>query len=163
MLRFPPLTILALLACALAPVAKAQAPDVPQVRVEVTRRGDDWQAVFDFDRAFAAWVFPRSALTAEAGEPWRSGSWRVDTRGVRLQRRGSYDVLVADSGKLPRQVSVTFTPVRDRLQGDYSPALVFTDGSVALFVAQFDGFPIDSTAAVSKLPSDLNNQMVPAA
>jgi hypothetical protein len=161
--RFPPLTFLALLACALAPVAKAETPDVPQVRVDVTRRGDDWQAVFDFDRAFAAWVFPRSALTAEGGGPWRSGSWRVDTRGVRLQRRGSYDVLVADRGKLPRQVSVTFTPVRDRLQGDYSPALVFTDGSVALFVAQFDGFPMDSPAAVGKLPSDLNNQMVPAA
>ena len=112
---------------------------------------------------FAAWVFPRSALTAEAGEPWRSGSWRVDTRGVRLQRRGSYDVLVADRGKLPRQVAVTFTPVRERLQGDYAPALVFTDGSVALFVAQFDGFPMESPAAVGKLPSDLNNQMVPAA
>ena len=155
--------MLAFLVCACAHAANAETPDMPQVRVEVTRRGDDWQAVFDFDRAFATWVFPRSALTAVGGAPWRPGSWRVDTRGVRLQRRGSYDALVAERGKLPLQVSVTFRPVRERLQGDYSPALVFTDGSVALFVAQFEGFPLDSLAAVGKLPSDLNNQIVPAA
>lgn len=154
---------LALLSAAAAQAAADVAPDVPQVRVEITRRGDDWQASFIFDRAFATWVLPRSALTAEGGQPWRPPSWNVATRGVRLQRRGSYDVLVADRGKLPSRVDVSFTPVPDRLQADYSPALIFTDGSVALFVAQFDGFPMDSLSAVGKLPSDLNNQMVPAA
>lgn len=158
-----PLPILALLLCALAPASRAQTSDVPRVRVEVTRRGDDWQAVFDFDRALATWVFPRSALTAEGGQPWRAPSWNIETRGVRLQRRGGYDVLVPDHGKLPQRVAVSFTPVPDRLRADYSPALVFTDDSVALFVAQFDGFPMDSLAAVGKLPSDLNNQLVPAA
>jgi hypothetical protein len=157
------LPLLALLLCSLAPAIHAQAPDMPQVRVEVTRRGDDWLAVFIFDRAFDTWVFPRSALTAEGKQPWRPPSWIVETRGVRLQRRGSYDVLVADRGKLPLRVAVSFTPVRERLQADYSPALVFTDDSVALFVAQFDGFPMDSLSAVGKLPSDLNNQLVPAA
>jgi hypothetical protein len=149
---------LVLAACLPAHAAIGDTPDIPQVRVEVTRRGDDWRAVFGFDRAFGTWVFPRSAVTAEGGEPWRSGSWRIETRGVRLQRRGSYDVLVAERGKLPLQVSVSFTPVRARLQGDYAPALVFTDGSVALFVAQFDGFPMESAAAVGKLPSDLTTR-----
>ena len=157
------LPVLALLLCGLAPAVNSQAPDVPQVRVEVTRRGDDWHAAFIFDLAFATWVLPRSAPTAEGGQPWRAPSWTVETRGVRLQRRGSYDVLVADRGRLPARVDVDFTPVPDRLQADYSPALVFTDGSVALFVAQFDGFPMDSLSAVGKLPSDLNNQAVPAA
>jgi hypothetical protein len=138
-------------------------PDVPQVRVEVSRRGDDWRAAFNFDRAFSTWVLPRSAPTAEGGQRWRAASWNIGTRGVRLQRRGSYDVLVADRGPLPLRVEVSFTPVPERLQADYSPALVFTDGSVALFVAQFDGFPMDSLSAVGKLPSDLNNQLVPAA
>ena len=154
---------LAILSATAAHAAVEAAPDVPQVRVEVTRRGDDWQAAFIFDRAFTTWVLPRSALTAEGGQPWRAPSWNIETRGVRLQRRGNYDVLVADRGKLPSRVEVSFTPVPERLQADYSPALIFTDGSVALFVAQFDGFPMDSLAAVGKLPSDLNNQMVPAA
>jgi hypothetical protein len=143
-------------------LAAAATPDIPQVRVEVTRRGDDWHATFIFDRAFNTWVLPRSALTAEGGQPWRAPSWTVDTRGVRLQRRGSYDLLAADRGKLPLRIDVTFTPVPERLQADYSPALAFTDGSVALFVAQFDGFPMDSPSAVGKLPSDLNNQRVAA-
>lgn len=163
MLNFRPPFVLALLACALPLHGHAQAPGVPQVRVEVTRRGDDWRATFIFDRALTAWVLPRSAPIAEGGEPWRAASWNIETRGVRLQRRGSYDVLAADRGKLPLRVDVSFTPVPDRLQADYSPALVFTDGSVALFVAQFDGFPMESLSAVSKLPSDLNNQLVPAA
>jgi hypothetical protein len=158
-----PLFILAVLVCAGMQAANSQAPDVPLVRVDVTRRGDDWRAVFHFDRPFATWVFPRSALTAEDARPWRSGTWNIETRGVRLQRRGGYDVLVADRGKLPTRVEVGFQPVPDRLQGDYAPALVFTDDSVALFVAQFDGFPMESMSAVGKLPSDLNNHLVPAA
>jgi hypothetical protein len=154
---------LVLLSVAPVHAATTGTPDIPQVRVEVTRRGEDWHATFIFDRAFSTWVLPRSALTAEGGQPWRAPSWNVETRGVRLQRRGSYDLLAADRGKLPLRVDVAFTPVPERLQADYSPALAFTDGSVALFVAQFDGFPMDSPAAVGKLPSDLNNQRVPAA
>jgi hypothetical protein len=157
------LPLLVLLACTLAQTSIAQSPDVPQVRVDVSRRGDDWRAVFHFDRPLATWVFPRSAVTAEDGRPWRSGTWALATRGVRLQRRGGYDVLVPERGELPLRIEVDFQPVRDRLEGDYAPALVFTDESVALFVAQFEGFPMESLSAVGKLPSDLNNQMVPAA
>jgi hypothetical protein len=154
--------LLAAAACATAHAASGDAPGVPQVRVEVTRRGDDWRAQYTFDRPLAAWVFPRSAMTAENPHPWRPGSWTIETRGVRLQRRGNYDLLVAERGNLPSKVNVTFRLVRDRLQADYTPALVFTEGSVALHVAQFEGFPLDKASAARKLPSDLNNQLVPS-
>jgi hypothetical protein len=137
--------------------------EIPQARVDVTREGNDWHADFTFDRGVAAWVFPRSDVTREGRRPWRPASWIVETRGVQLQRRGSYDALVADRGELPRHVRVRFTPRADGLQADYAPALLFSDGSVALFVAQFECFPMDSASAVRALPSDLNNQKVPAA
>jgi hypothetical protein len=138
-------------------------PGIPQVRVEVSRNGGLWDADFIFDRSVTAWVFPRSDVTREGGRPWRPDSWSVRTQGVRLQRRGNYDVLVADRGELPRRVTVRFRPMPEGLRADYPPALQFTDGSVALFVAQFDCFPMDSMADVRALPSDLNNHSVPAA
>jgi hypothetical protein len=157
------LPVLALSGPGAALAAIADQPGVPQVRIEVARRGDAWSAEFQFDRPVAAWVFPRSDQTAEGGKPWRANSWTVETRGVELQRRGSYDVFVADRGDLPLRVRVRFTPVAQRLQADYPPALRFTDGSIALYVAQFDMFPMDSASKVRSLPNDLNNQIVPAA
>jgi hypothetical protein len=138
-------------------------PGIPQVRVEVTRRGDDWTAEYHFDRRVTAWVLPRSDVTREGGKPWRPASWILDTPGVRLERRGRYDVLAATRGEVPLRVSLRFRPVPDALRADYAPALKFTDGSVALFVAQFDCFPMDSMSEVRALPSDLNNHPVPAA
>jgi hypothetical protein len=157
------LPLLALFGTAAAQAAIADKPGVPQVRIEVARRGDEWSAEFHFDRPVTAWVFPRSDRTAEGGEPWRENSWTVETRGVLLQRRGSYDVLEADRGEVPLRVRVRFKPVAERLQADYPPALRFTDGSIALYVAQFDMFPMDSLSKVRALPDDLNNQSVPAA
>ena len=83
-------------------------------------------------------------VIADGGNPWRESSWTVETRGVTLERRGSYDVFEAERGDVPLQVRVRFKPVAKRLQADYPPALRFTDGSVALYVAQFDMFPMDS-------------------
>ena len=154
---------LALLVCGLADAAITSAPGIPQVRVEVTRRADAWTAVFIFDRSVTAWVFRRSDLTRDTAKAWRQDSWRVVTQGVRLQRRNNYDVLTAERGELPRRVTVNFTPVSEGLEQDHPPALVFTDGSVALFVAQFDCFPMDSLSEVKSLPLDLNNHPVPAA
>jgi hypothetical protein len=108
---------------------------VPQVRVQVTRDGEQWSAEFEFDRGVAAWVLPRSDVTRDGGKPWRPQSWSVETRGVRLQRRGFYDVLTADRGEVPLHVRVRFTPFAAGLQADYAPALAFTDGSVALYAA----------------------------
>lgn len=154
---------LALFHCTVAAAAISDAPGVPQVRVEVTRRDDAWSAQFIFDRRVTAWVFPRSDLTRDSRRQWRHDSWRVTTRGVKLQRRGHYDVLAAEQGELPLRVAVSFDPESEGLEGDHPPALVFSDDSVALFVAQFDGFPMESLAAVRALPRDLNNQLVPAA
>ena len=154
---------MALLAGVPAQAAISDLPGVPQVRVEVSRSGGLWDAEFIFDRPVTAWVFPRSAVTREGGKPWRPDSWTVLTPGVRLQRRGAYDVLVADRGEVPQRVSVRFRPASAGLRADYPPALVFTDGSVALFVAQFDCFPMDSMQEVRGLPNDLNNHPVPAA
>jgi hypothetical protein len=134
-----------------------------QVRVEITRRGNEWTADYQFDREYPVWVFPRTDVTRDDLKSWRPLSWTVETSGVRLEHRGSYDVLVANRGDLPRNVRIRFTPFTRGLQDDYTPALQFTDGSVALFVAQFDGFPMLSARAVKALPSDLNNQVVPDA
>jgi hypothetical protein len=157
------LPLLAIFGCASAHAAISDLPTVPQVRVEVLRNGNEWSADFQFDRGVAAWVLPRSDVTRDGGKPWRPQSWSVETRGVRLQRRGSYDVLTADRGEVPGHVRVRFTPFAQGLQADYAPALQFTDGSVALYAAQFDMFPMDSLSAVKALPNDLNNQSVPAA
>ena len=139
------------------------APGVAQVRVEITRRGDTWSAEYVFDRRVTAWVFPRSDVTRVAGRPWRPDSWIIETSGVRLERRGRYDVLTAVQGELPRRVSLRFQPVAEGLRADYAPALKFSDGSVALYIGQFDCFPMDSMKAVARLPTDLNNHPLPAA
>ncbi len=157
------LGFIALLAGGAAQAAISDAPGIPQARIEVARRADAWTADFIFDRSVTAWVFRRSDLTSETRRPWRQEKWTVVTRGVRLQRRGNYDVLTAERGELPRRVTVNFKPVSEGLEQDHPPALIFTDGSVALFVAQFDCFPMDSLEAVRALPADLNNHPVPAA
>jgi hypothetical protein len=156
---------LALLAVAASGLAGAQTTGLPgtaQVRIEITRRGNEWIAEYEFDREFPVWVFPRTDVTREGHEEWRPQSWTVETRGVRLERRGWYDVLTA-RGKVPKRVRIRFTPFPKGLQDDYTPALQFTDGSVALYLAQFDAFPMESVGAAKALPSDLNNQMVPDA
>ncbi len=157
------LAFLALLASEAGHAAIADVAGIPQVRIEVARNGSTWSADFQFDRAVKAWVFPRSDVIVENGKPWREQSWVVATRGVKLARRGSYDAFVADRGELPLHIRIRFTPVAQRLQADYPPALAFTDGSIALYIAQFDLFPMDSLAQVRALPNDLNNQVVPAA
>jgi Peptidase family M1 domain len=157
------LPLLTLSVCSPLHAAIADKPGVPQVRIEISRRGDDWSAEFQFDRPAATWVFPRSDVTAEGGKTWREDSWTVETRGVQLQRRGSYDAFVAERGDVPLRVRIRFQPLAQRLQADYPPALAFTDGSIGLYVAQFDLFPMDSLSRVRALPDDLNNQVVPAA
>ncbi len=157
---------LALLLLALGSQAMARIQDwsgTAQVRVEITRRGNEWIADYLFDREYPVWVFPRTDVTRDELKSWRPQSWTVETRGVRLEQLGSYDALIADRGDVPRKVRIRFTPFTKGLQDDYTPALQFTDGSVALYVAQFDTFPMTSARAAKALPSDLNNQVVPDA
>lgn len=139
------------LAVLLLLLTAARAP----IDVEVVRDGDAWTADLHVRRQARAWVFVRSPLAEETRRPWRPQSWTVETPGVRLERHGHYDVLVAAAGSVPERVRIRFTPFRERVAGDYDPALVFTDGSVALYSEQFDAFPTDDIARIERLPADL--------
>jgi hypothetical protein len=146
-----------LLAAAAFLLLTAAAPRPAPLEIVVTRAGASWTAALSFRRPARVWAFVRSPLTEETHQPWRPQSWTVETPGVRLERRGFYDVLVAaDGGLLPARIRIRFTPFRERVAGDYDPALVFTDGSVALYSEQFDAFPADDPAAVARLPADLS-------
>lgn len=126
------------------------------VRVTVTSEAGRWTAEYDFGRAAPAWLFTRSALAAEDRTPWRPEAWTVETPGVRLERRGAHDVLVGEAGSVPRRVRIAFTPFARRLEADYDPALVFSDGTAALFTGHFEVAPLPSAAAAEALPADLN-------
>jgi hypothetical protein len=135
--------------------ARPAAPGIP-VEVAVARAGERWTADFHFRRASPAWVFARSPLARESGKPWRPESWTIETPGVRLERHGHYDVLVGKGGApVPERVRIRFTPFAKDILTDYDAALVFTDGSVALFDQQFKAFPVESAAVASALPLDL--------
>lgn len=141
--------------CLQAPAHSAPQPVV--ANVEVIRDRDSWVADYRFARSAPAWAFLHSALAREDRKPWRPRSWTVETRGVRLERRGWYDVLVAEGGNVPARVRIRFTPSTLDLEADYDPALVFSNGSVALFTDQFDATPLASAAAAAKLPVELRN------
>lgn len=127
------------------------------VAVAVVRDGDRWTADFELDRDAPVWAFARSALLRETRLPWRTQQWSVVTPGVVLERQGTRDVLrsVGD-GSLPRRVRIAMRPAVGDLEADYDPALIFSDGSVALFSDQFDLFPLASVQAARALPVDLN-------
>lgn len=128
----------------------------PSVRAEVVRGGGTWTARFLLDRDAPAWAFNRSAVAREGGQSWRAQSWTILTPGVRLERRGRYDLLVAEDGAaVPRQVSLRFTPFAQDIVADYDPALVFTDGTVALYSEHFRLFPLPAADAAEALPADL--------
>jgi hypothetical protein len=135
---------------------------IPAAEVEVVRDGPAWTAGFRFARQAPAWAFARSDLARVSGKPWRPESWTIETPGVRLERRGWYDVFVAeDGGPVPSRVRIRFKPFAEDIETGYDAALVFTDGSVALFDQQFKVFPAASAAEVAALPIDAG--AVPAA
>lgn len=134
-----------------APVASVAAP---VASVEVLRSGDQWTAEYRLSKRSPVWVFSDSIEAREVKGSWRAGSWKVLTPGVRLERRGWYDVLVADRGDVPQKVTVSFKPFVQDIEAAYDAALAFTDGSVALFDGKFKLFPAASAAAVDKFPID---------
>ena len=158
---------LLLAACAVGggeapPRDAAAAAAVPAAEVEVVRDGAAWTADFHLGSDAKVWAFARSDLARVSGKPWRPESWTVETPGVRLERRGWYDVFVAeDGGPVPRHVRIRFTPFAEDIETGYDAALVFTDGSVALFDQQFKLFPVRSPAEAAVLPLDAG--AVPAA
>ena len=145
----------ALLAALLLSATPAPAAPPPEVKVEVLRDGDSWTAAVTLAKDAPAWAFYRSALTRVGGEPWRPQAWTIETPGVRLEHHGFYDVLTSDGDAVPASVRIRFRPFGEDLEASYEPALIFTDGSVALFTNQFDMIPLGSAAAAASLPIDL--------
>jgi hypothetical protein len=139
-----------LLAAALAATASTAPADV-----SVTRRGDGFEAVFTLPRAAPAWGFFRSSLAADDRRPWRPRSWTVVTPGVRLERRGAYDALVATGGKsVPRTIRIRIAPYARELLSDYVPALRLGQTGIALFDGQFSLFSVGSAATLDRLGPD---------
>ncbi len=148
---------LALAGCA----ATAGLPlDAQPVAVTVVRDGDRWTAEYRLPRAAPAWAFIRSADAERTGQSWRAASWTVDTPGVRLERIGRYDALVADRGNVPPVVRIRFTPFTDELRADYVPALALGGGTVALFDDHFLVFSAPSRDMVAGLPVDLSGEPI---
>ena len=159
--RLLPLLIAAVLPAVATPAAALQpvtmVAEVAVPRITVIRDGDRWTADFILDRDAAVWAFRHSALLRVGGQPWRPDWWSVETAGVVLDRQGRYDVLRRiDGGPVPRRLRVVFHPRQGDLQADYDPALMFSDGTVALFSDQFDLIPLGSLDAARSLPMDLN-------
>lgn len=152
--------LLGFLLALIAVPAAAQQP--APLEVLVFRDGVNWTAELRLRRAAPAWVFLRSPLIEGDTRPWRPQSWTILTAGVRLERRGHYDALVATDGRrVPPVVRIRFTPFGRRVQGDYDPALVFSDGAVALYSEQFDAFPIADARRIARLPAALATARIP--
>ena len=138
----------------LAAAAAAAVASAAPAEVSVTRSGGGFDAVYTLPRAAPAWGFFRSSLAADDRQPWRQRSWTVLTPGVRLERRGAYDALVAtNGGPVPRTVRVRVDPYTREVLSDYVPALRL-GGGVALFDGQFSLFSVASPAALDRLGPD---------
>ncbi|WP_338501565.1 hypothetical protein V6R86_01895 [Sphingomonas kaistensis] len=134
-----------------AAVASSSAP----AEVSVTRSGSGFDAVFTLPRAAPAWGFFRSSLATEDRQPWRPRSWTILTPGVRLERRGAYDALVAtNGGPVPRTIRVRVAPYTSEVLSDYVPALRLGPSGVALFDGQFSLFSVASLATLDRLGPD---------
>ncbi len=143
-----------MLLAAAAAAAAAVASSAP-AEVSVTRSGGGFDAVYTLPRAAPAWGFFRSSLAADDRQPWRPRSWTVLTPGVRLERRGAYDALVAtDGGAVPRTVRVRVAPYTREVLSDYVPALRLGEGGVALFDGQFSLFSVASPTTLDRLGPD---------
>ena len=126
----------------------------PVAAVDVVRDGDRWTADYRFKREAPVWVFAMSPLTRVNPRSFRPESWTVETPGVRLERRGWYDVLVADDGSVPERVRVRFRPFSEDIETASDAAMVFTDGSVALYSLQWKASPAASIEEVATYPID---------
>ena len=151
---------LALAGCAARGPRLAPPPPVA-ASVDVVRHGETWTADFHLPHPAPLWVFVRSSVTRDGELPWRAHDWVVETPGVRLERRGHYDVLVAENGGMvPPEVRLGFRPFAHDLLADSAPALAFSTGAIALFSRQFDIFALPDAAAADQLPPDLSTAAI---
>jgi hypothetical protein len=135
--------MLALVIAMLAQAAtSSRAAPIPPATAVVTRDGDTWRVEYRLNRRSGAWIFPVSQPVAATRTPWREGAWRVETPGVRIERHGAYDVLVAArNGQVPSRVRIAFTPTNATLDREYDPAVRFGNGATAIYSDQFDVVP----------------------
>ena len=130
-------------------------------RVIVSREGNHFVADYVFPSSAPAWAFWRSSVAMVDKQPFRPRSWTVLTPGVKLERRGKHDALVAQAGKaVPRRVRVRVAPFTDHLVADYVPAMQLGGGSIALFDGHFSVFSVDDPAKLDTLPSDFDSALV---
>ncbi|WP_265528576.1 M1 aminopeptidase family protein [Sphingomicrobium marinum] len=116
-----------------------------------------FRAVLHFDEDAPLWIFHRSAVTREGNEDWRQLSWTVRTRGVRLTRIGNHAALVPTAGRMPQTVEIFVRPFAQDLLADYTPAVTFTDGTLAMFSDHFTMRPAPSVEAVAALGASFNS------
>jgi hypothetical protein len=131
-------------ATALAPIAD----------VKVQRDGQRWTADYRLDLKAPVWIFAKSILPRESQKSWRLGTVKVLTPGVRLERLGHYDALVATNGHLPPRVRLSFTPFLDDIEAGYDAAMTLGPTSVALYTDAFKLVPMESRAQVLAAPRD---------
>jgi hypothetical protein len=126
---------------------------------EVSHKGNTWQVDYTLPHDATAWVFPVSAPKQIDHRPWRQGAWKVVTPGVRIERHGAYDMLVASNGRsIPHKVRINFNPTSATLEREYDPAIAFSNGATALYSDQFDVAPIDDPATVDAREAGLTVQ-----
>ncbi|QNM82384.1 hypothetical protein H8M03_10240 [Sphingomonas sabuli] len=145
---------LALALAALAIASPAVAQRDPVASATVQRSGDSWTADYVLGEDAPVWLFAKSVLPRGSKTSWRLGTVRVLTPGVRLERIGDYDALVAQSGSVPRKVRLSFTPFFEDIEAGYDAAMAFGDGSVALYTSQFKLLPVASRAVAAAAPTD---------
>lgn len=154
-------------ACATPPQSLPEpvsAPGRPAVEAMVSRSPAGWSVDFAFHQRAPVWAFTHSALLRDSRTPWRPLQWEVITPGVMLDHLGGRDVLrMRDGGDVPAQVQIALRPASAGVEASYNPALVFSDGAVALFSDQFDIIPLASIDAARQLPPDLSEAGLSAA
>ena len=138
------------------PVSMTEAAP-PAVEASVTRNKAGWRADYTFNQRAPVWAFTHSALLRDTRAPWRPLQWQVITPGVLLDQVGGREVLrMRDGSDVPAQVQIELRPASAAVEASYNPALVFSDGGVALFSDQFDVIPIASMDLATQLPPDLS-------
>lgn len=144
--------LLFLMALLLASTAAAQRAPLSSVNVE--RNGANWSADYRLGVKAPVWIFTKSILPRESRTSWRLGSVKVLTPGVRLERLGHYDALVASNGYLPPRVRLSFTPYFKDIEAGYDPAIALGDDVIALYTDAFKLIPMESRAGVLTAPRD---------